>query len=85
MTETDLGKIAEKISGLEVSSPEHPEDRRQRHRKENVALRLIIGAASVAGLILLISVFRPVPQRQMDWAVGIMQAVIGGAVGYALK
>lgn len=53
MTETDLGKIAEKISGLEVSSPEHPEDRRQRHRKENVALRLIIGAASVAGLILI--------------------------------
>lgn len=52
MTETDLGKIADTLSGLEVSSPEHPYDRRQ---------------------------------RQTDWAVGIVHAVIGGAVGYALK
>jgi len=85
MTETDLGQLAERLSGLQVSSPEHPEDRRQRHRKENVALILIVGSATVAGLVLLISTIRPVPQRQADWAVGIVQAVIGGAVGYALK
>lgn len=49
MTETDLGQLAERLSGLQVSSPEHPEDRRQRHRKENVALILIVGSATVAG------------------------------------
>ena len=85
MSETDLGQLAERLSGLQVSSPEHPEDRRRRHRKENVALFLIVGSAAVGALILLLSVYRPVPQRQTDWAVGIVQAVIGGAVGYALK
>ena len=32
-----------------------------------------------------ISLFRPVPEKRIDWSTGILQLVLGGAVGFALK
>jgi hypothetical protein len=31
------------------------------------------------------SLFRPVPEKRLDWSTGILQLVLGGAVGFALK
>ena len=40
--------------------------------------------AAFSALILVLSFFRPVPEKRADWAAGVLQLVLGGAVGFAL-
>jgi hypothetical protein len=42
------------------------------------------GTAFVA-LLIVFSLFRSVPEKRIDWSTGILQLVLGGAVGFALK
>jgi len=46
--------------------------------------RLIGAIAAFSALILVLSFFRPVPEKRADWAAGVLQLVLGGAVGFAL-
>lgn len=38
-----------------------------------------------AALLIVFSLFRPAPEERIDWSTGILQLVLGGAVGFALK
>ena len=71
--------------GVEVRSAEHPDDRRQRRRLERNAVTLIGVIAAFSAAILLLSFFLPIPEKRADWAAGVLQLVLGGAVGFALK
>ena len=77
--------LLELTGGVEVRTAEHPDDRRQRHRVEGYALWLIGAVSTLSALMLLLSVFRPIPEKRVDWAAGVLQLVLGGAVGFALK
>jgi len=68
-----------------LKSAEHPDDRRQRHRLEVNAIRLFGAIAAFSSLVLVFSFFRPIPKKRVDWAAGVRQLVLGGAVGFALK
>jgi membrane protein YqaA with SNARE-associated domain len=81
----DFKTLLDLTGGVQVRSAEHPEDRRQRHRLEKSALWLIGAIAGFSALILLLSFVRPVPEKRADWAAGVLQLVLGGAVGFALK
>ena len=65
----DFKTLLDLTGGVQVRSAEHPDDRRQRHRLEVNAIRLI----------------GPIPDKRVDWAAGVLQLVLGGAVGFALK
>jgi hypothetical protein len=73
------------ISGIEIRTPEHPSDRAQRHRIERMAVLMIAATSAFAGLVIVVSLFHPVPEKRIDWSTGILQLVLGGAVGFALK
>lgn len=73
------------VSGIEIRTPEHPDDRAQRHRIERMAVWLIATTSAFAALLIVFSLFRPVPEKRIDWSSGILQLVLGGAVGFALK
>ena len=81
----DFKALLELTGGVQVKSAEHPDDRQQRHRLEKNAIWLIGAIAGFAALILVLSFFRPVPEKRADWAAGVLQLVLGGAVGFALK
>jgi hypothetical protein len=81
----DLRSLLDLMSGLEVRSAEHPEDRRQRHRAETKAFWLIGAITGFAALVFLFSFFRPLPEKRADWAASVLQLVLGGAIGFALK
>ena len=73
------------ISGIEIRTPEHPADRAQRHRIERMAVWMIAATSAFAALLIVFSLFRPVPEKRIDWSTGVLQRVLGGAVGFALK
>ena len=73
------------ISGIEIRTPEHPADRAQRHRMERMSVWMIAATSAFAALLIAVSLFRPVPEKRIDWSAGILQLVLGGAVGFALK
>jgi preprotein translocase subunit SecY len=73
------------MAGIEIKTPEHPEDRAQRHRIERMAVLMIAAISAFAALVIAGSLFRPVPEKRIDWSTGILQLVLGGAVGFALK
>jgi len=81
----DFRALLDLTGGVEVRSAEHPDDRRQRHRLEANAVRLIGTIAALSAVILILSFFRPIPEKRADWAAGVLQLVLGGAVGFALK
>ena len=81
----DLRALLDLMGGLEVRSAEHPEDRRQRHRAETKAFWLISAITGFAALVVLFSFFRPLPEKRADWAAGVLQLVLVGAIGFALK
>ena len=81
----DFKALLELTGGVQGKSAEHPDDRQQRHRLEKNAIWLIGAIAGFAALILVSSFFRPVPEKRADWAAGVLQLVLGGAVGFALK
>ena len=86
----DLGRQAAGLPGLdvqpvEIHPAEHEEERRQRHWKERVAILGIASITTLAAAIVVMGLLRPVPEKRTDWAVSVLQAVLGGAVGYALK
>ena len=81
----DFKTFLDLTGGVEVRSAEHPDDRKQRHRLEGNAVGLIGIIAPFCASILLLSFFRPIPEKQADWAAGVLQLVLGGAVGFALK
>lgn len=73
------------ISGFEIRTPEHPADRAQRHRIERMSIWMIAATSMFAAFLIMFSLFRPVPEKRIDWSTGILQLVLGGAVGFALK
>ncbi len=73
------------ISGIEIKTPEHPDDRAQRHSIERMAVWMIAATSAFAALLILVSLVRPVPEKRIDWSTGVLQLVLGGAVGFALK
>lgn len=73
------------VSGIEIRTPEHPADRAQRHRIERMAVWMIAATSAFAALLIAFSLFRPVPEKRIEWSTGILQLVLGGAVGFALK
>jgi len=81
----DFRALLDLTGGVEVGSAEHPDDPRQRHRLEANAVRLIGAIAALSAVILILSFFRPIPEKRADWAAGVLQLVLGGAVGFALK
>jgi hypothetical protein len=81
----DFKALLELTGGVKVKSADHPDDRQQRHRLEKSAVWLIGAIAGFAALILMLSFFRPVPEKRADWAAGVLQLVLGGALGFALK
>ena len=81
----DFRALLDLMGGVEVRSAEHPEDRKQRHRVETKAVWLIGTITAFCSLVLVLSFFRPIPEKRTDWAAGVLQLVLGGAVGFALK
>ena len=81
----DFDLKLETTRGVEVRTVEHPADRAQRHRMERMALWMIAATSAFAALLIVVSLFRPVPEKRIDWSTGILQLVLGGAVGFALK
>jgi uncharacterized membrane protein len=81
----DFKTLLDLTGGVDVRSAEHPDDRRQSHRLERNAVGLIGVIAAFSAAILLLSFFRPIPEKRADWAAGVLQLVLGGAVGFALK
>lgn len=70
----DFDLKLETTRGVVVRTVEHPADRAQRHHIERMAALLIV-----------FSLFRSVPEKRIDWSTGILQLVLCGAVGFALK
>lgn len=64
---------------------EHPADRAQRHRIERMAVWMIAATSAFAALLIVVSLFRSMPEKSIDWSTGILQLVLGEAVGFALK
>jgi hypothetical protein len=81
----DFDLNLETTRGVEVRTAEHPADRAQRHRIEAMAVWIIATTSAFAALLIVFSLFRPVPEKRIDWSTGILQLVLGGAVGFALK
>ena len=81
----DFDLKLETTRGVEVRTVEHPDDRAQRHRVERMAVWIIAATSAFAALLIVFSLFRPVPEKRIDWSSGILQLVLGGAVGFALK
>lgn len=81
----DFGLKLENTRGFEVRTAKHPADRAQRHRLEGMAVGLIAATSAFAALLIMFSLFRPVPEKRIDWSAGILQLVLGGALGFALK
>jgi hypothetical protein len=81
----DFNTLLKLTRGVEVRSAEHPDDRRQRHRLEHSAVWFIGAFAALSAAMLMLTLFRPVPDKRADWAAGGLQLVLGGAVGFALK
>jgi hypothetical protein len=81
----DFRALLDLTGGVEVRTSEHPEDRRQRHRVETKAFWLIGGITVFSAFILLFSFIRPILEKRADWAAGVLQLVLGGAIGFALK
>ena len=81
----DFDLKLETTRGVEVRTVEHPADRAQRHHIERMAFWMIAAPSASAVLLIVFSLFRPVPEKRIDWSTGILQLVLGGAVGFALK
>jgi len=81
----DFDLTLETTRGFEVRTVEHPADRAQRHHLERIAVWMIATTSAFAALVIVVSLFRPVPEKRVDWSTGILQLVLGGAVGFALK
>jgi hypothetical protein len=82
---TEFRDLLDLTGGLEVRTAEHPDERRQRHRAETKAFWLIGWIAGFAALRLIISFFRPLSEKRADWAASVLQLILGGAIGFALK
>jgi hypothetical protein len=81
----DFDLKLETTRGVEVRTVEHPADRAQRHHIERAAVWMIAATSGFAALLSVFSFFRPVPEKGIDWSTGILQLVLGRAVGFALK
>ncbi len=64
---------------------QHPADRAQRHRIERMAVGMIAATSAFAALLILFSLFRPGPEKPIDWSPAILQLVLAGAIGLDLK
>jgi hypothetical protein len=53
----DFKALLELTGGVQVKSPDHPDDRQQRHRLEKSAVWLIGAIAGFAALILMLSFY----------------------------
>ena len=73
----DFKTLLDLTGGVEVRSAEHPDDRRQRHRLEGNAVGLIGVIAAFSAAILLLSFFRPIPEKRADWALMLQAWTVG--------
>ena len=66
----DFDLKLETTRGFEVRTVEHPADRAQRHHIERMAVWLIAATSAFAALLIVFSLFRPVPEKRIDWKIG---------------
>ena len=50
-----------------------------------MAVWMMAATFAFAALLMVFRLFRPVPEKRIVWSPGILQPVLGGAVGFALK
>jgi hypothetical protein len=81
----DFNSLLKLKVGLDVISAEHRDGRRQRLQLDQSAVWLIDATAALSTSILMPSLFRLVPDKLAGWAAGVLQQVLGSAVGFALK
>ena len=71
--------------GVEVRSAEHPDDCRQHQRCEDSAFWFTGLIPELLTALLMLSLITSAPGMCVDWAAGLIQLILGGACGFAVK
>ena len=84
-TPADARVLKTAVNGLAIRTPEHPADRAPRHRIERITVWMIAATSTFTALLIVFSRFRPVPEKRIDCSTGLLQLLLGGVAGFALK